>query len=403
MKLKYVAAFTPGGTPSTDDPSNWDSESGDGVAWVAISDMSTTARVKSTRKLLTSKGVRSKGLAVGHVGTVLFAMYASVGAVSHLGIPATWNQAILGINAIRDRADNRFIAYWLKSLAQDFGSITRTSTQDNLNADQVANLPFSTKPLDEQRRIADFLDDQVARIDSIVAARQKQSDLVVEESDARAEAVFESSSSGDRPLATLTDPRRPIQYGIVLPGPHFEGGVPIVKGGDVVSGRLRRSELNCTDPAIEARYPRSRLRAGDFVIAIRGSVGEVEEVPDGLDGANLTQDTARIAALGCDSLWLRMALGLPSVQSDIRSRITGATIPGINIEALRKVRVPHVRRENQALVAVEANREIDRAIAHRESLIRSNSLLIELKRSLITAAVTGDFDVTAANGSRVEL
>ncbi len=71
----------------------------------------------------------------------------------------------------------------------------------------------------------------------------------------------------------LTRPDRRIMYGIVLPGPNVEEGVPIVKGGDVSPERLRLNRLNRTAFEIESAYVRSRLRGGDLVYAIRGSIG----------------------------------------------------------------------------------------------------------------------------------
>ena len=49
----------------------------------------------------------------------------------------------------------------------------------------------------------------------------------------------------------LNDPLRPVMYGIVLAGPNFPGGVPIIKGGDVKPGRLSSDLLARTDPAID--------------------------------------------------------------------------------------------------------------------------------------------------------
>ena len=83
----------------------------------------------------------------------------------------------------------------------------------------------------------------------------------------------------------LTPDERPIMYGIVLPGPNVEDGVPIVKGGDVAADRLRLDLLNRTTKEIEVGYIRSRLRGGDLVYALRGSIGEVAWVPDELAGA----------------------------------------------------------------------------------------------------------------------
>ncbi len=86
----------------------------------------------------------------------------------------------------------------------------------------------------------------------------------------------------------LTPSDRRIMYGIVLPGPNVADGVPIVKGGDVSPEPLRLASLNRTTFEIESGYARSRLRGGDLVYAIRGSIGEVAIVPDELEGANLT-------------------------------------------------------------------------------------------------------------------
>ena len=57
----------------------------------------------------------------------------------------------------------------------------------------------------------------------------------------------------------LIPPDRRIMYGIVLPGPNVDDGVPIVKGGDVSTERLRIDRLNRTTPEIESGYARSRL------------------------------------------------------------------------------------------------------------------------------------------------
>ena len=82
-------------------------------------------------------------------------------------------------------------------------------------------------------------------------------------------------------------------YGIVLPGPNVDEGVMIVKGGDVKPKRLAPEILCKTTAEIEKGYARSRLRAGDLVIAIRGGIGDIEIVPPEIEGANLTQDAAK--------------------------------------------------------------------------------------------------------------
>lgn len=294
--------------------------------------------------------------------------------------------------------DSRFLTYvtltrpWLDhaGMASYGAKMPRTSWE------QMAGFPAPDLPVREQRRIADFLDDRVARIDRIIAARREQLALVVEEAAAFLDRLVRVPTAVLRPLQSLTDPARPIQYGIVLPGPDFEGGIPIIKGGDIGSGRLAHLDLNRTDPAIESAYRRSRVYPGDYVIAIRGSVGDLDIVPDELPFANLTQDSARIAPHACHAQWLVATLRAPSVQSEIAKRVTGSTVKGINIAELRKAPIPVPGWPEQEQIGEEASRMLSQLEDQKGALNRSFHLLAEYKSSLITAAVTGEIDVATA-------
>ncbi|MEJ7633096.1 MAG: restriction endonuclease subunit S, partial [Rubrobacteraceae bacterium] len=106
---------------------------------MTIGDMTWQPAVRQTERRLSEEGVASKRLPVGRKGTVLFAMYASVGAVSVLDTEASWNQAILGMTPVPSLADRRFLVYWLLSLRPRLRELFRSNTQDNLNAEQVGN------------------------------------------------------------------------------------------------------------------------------------------------------------------------------------------------------------------------------------------------------------------------
>jgi type I restriction enzyme S subunit len=294
-------------------------------------------------------------------------------------------------------ADPRFLMYRL--LTKDFleegvSQFQGVAGLQRVPAEFLRDLPVADLRVEEQRRIADFLDDQVARIDGLKSARAQQTALAKEQSLAELDGLL--GGTAVRPLQTFTDPTRPIQYGIVLPGPDWPGGIPIIKGGDVAAGRMSLDLLNRTDPEIEARYPRSRLIPGDLVMSIRGSSGEVAVVPDELDGANLTQDAARIAVRDADARWLRWVLQTPAMQGAIQQRVTGAMVTGINIESLRHLLLPDPPRAEQRHLGLAAESLMQQSASHIEILKASTVLLEERKRSLITAAVTGELDVTTA-------
>ena len=84
-------------------------------------------------------------------------------------------------------------------------------------------------------------------------------------------------------LGEMVEEDRPITYGIVKPGHGCPGGVPVVKVKDMQDDAIDESDLLLTTPELDHQYRRSRLRAGDLLISIRGSVGRMAEIPLSLD------------------------------------------------------------------------------------------------------------------------
>ncbi|MFB8409140.1 restriction endonuclease subunit S [Streptomyces albidoflavus] len=276
----------------------------------------------------------------------------------------------------------------------------------------LRDLPVALPPLEEQRRIADFLDAETARMSTLRDSlhrfdrdvRERERAVLATQLNADAHNVWDELPSDWRwtPLMHLTDPLRQIMYGIVLPGPNVPEGVPIVKGGDVAANRLSPKSLNRTTREIEAGYARSRLRGGDLVIAIRGSVGELAVVPDELTGANLTQDAARISVdTSVHARWLRLVLESPVMTHQIQRRVTGATIKGINIWDLKRVLVPTPGKATQVALARTVSRAIQTHEDLRSRVARHERLLAERRQALITAAVIGQFDVSTASGRNI--
>jgi len=148
-----------------------------GVPWVAIGDMTRSSVVVETDRSVSSAGIVDKRLPIGQSGTLLFAMYASLGAIAVLGIEASWNQAILGIEPLGDETDLRFVRYWLEHLRPGLTALARSNTQDNLNAEQVGSLPFPVMSVAQQAAIADFLDGETARIDALIAKKRRMVEL----------------------------------------------------------------------------------------------------------------------------------------------------------------------------------------------------------------------------------
>ena len=150
-------------------------------------------------------------------------------------------------------------------------------------------------------------------------------------------------------LDDLVREGRPITYGIVKPGGNVEGGIPIIKVKDYPNGTIDESDLLYASPAIEEKYARSRLKQGDLLFSIRGSVGRMAFVPESLVGANLTQDTARLSLREeLDPEYIRGVLRLPEVDHWIRHHIKGVAVQGVNLRDLRNLEIPILSEDKQA-------------------------------------------------------
>lgn len=292
--------------------------------------------------------------------------------------------------------DGRYL-YWAMSSDSVRNQLTVAATgvtRFGLRTDALAGTVIPTPPVEVQRAIADYLDVETARIDALIEKKRRMVELLEDELTSTVEDIIWSRAISTMPLKYRTDQNRPIMYGIVLPGPNVSDGVPIVKGGDVAARRLSPGLVNRTTREIEAPYARARLAEDDLVFAIRGSVGEVEIVPKELAGANITQDVARVSTAR-DVLpeWLYYVLRSMPVQRQASERTTGATIRGLNIWELKRIRVPTsdlVRQKSDLDALQPVWRRIEQM---RATLDRQVSLLIEHRQALITAAVTGDLPI----------
>ena len=147
-------------------------------------------------------------------------------------------------------------------------------------------------------------------------------------------------------------------------------------------------------PAVEAPYARSRLASGDILMTIRGSYGAVAQVPPEIDGANITQDTARIASRqGVDRRFLFHALRSADTRRQVELVATGAGVKGVNIWSLKRIMLPVPPLQAQREIAARLDREDRRARDLVDEMVGLRRTLQEYREALITEAVTGKLDV----------
>jgi type I restriction enzyme S subunit len=291
-----------------------------------------------------------------------------------------------------------------------------------INASEIGDIPVALPALEEQRRIADFLDAETARIDRMVRAREAQLVGLEERSFA---AVTEAliPASLERPLGTFPYPWLPelpadapltrlgyvcrLQNGITVD----ENRAPTAK--DVTRPYLRVANVQAghiaLDSVTEITVPRhmarrSTLRVGDVLMTEggdldklgRGTVwhGELTDClhqnhvfalrpdPEKLDADYLAFMTQTLHGRCYFESTGTKTTNLASTNS---SKILSFPIP-----------LPSVERQRELVNEVRAQQAAN--LRMQRSLTRQVSLLCERRQTLITAAVTGQVDVSTARG-----
>lgn len=101
-----------------------------------------------------------KGLAQSKLwepGTLCITIAANVAETAILKIRACFPDSIVGFIADPQKADTRFIKYYLDTLKLQMQSISRGTTQDNLPVEKLLSFKLSVPSVSIQERIADIL------------------------------------------------------------------------------------------------------------------------------------------------------------------------------------------------------------------------------------------------------
>lgn len=193
-------------------------------------------------------------------------------------------------------------------------------------------------PLDEQQRIARVLD--LARAVRLLRARSVRSAAQLRLSILR-EMASVSEPMTLRVLDTLVAADDRINYGVVQPGEHTEGGVPLIRVGDLHGGRVRRERLNAVAPSVDAAYGRSRIVGNEILLSCVGSVGMVALTAPEDVGSNIVRAITRIPIESPPlRRYIAAYLETPVVQRYFTAELRTVAQPTLNIKQIRALEVP---------------------------------------------------------------
>ena len=415
MPIRYSARLESGHTPSRDHPEYWDNCT---VPWFTLSDVwqireEARSVIYETREKISELGIKNSSARRLPAGTVMLSRTASVGFAAIMGVEMATTQDFANWVCGPSLAAP-FLLNVFRAMRGEFKRLMMGSTHNTIYMPDIQAFRFALPPLPEQTAITAFLDRETAKIDALVAEQERLIELLKEK---RQAVISHAVTKGLNPDAPMKDSgvewlgeipahwdiypcqrlKRPgtyITYGIVQAGPHCEDGVPYIRTSDMAGAVLREGDYLKTTKEIAASYSRSRVCEGDLVVAIQATVGKGLLVPSFLDGANLTQGTAKISP-GERLLpaFLLEAFNSDYCQESIRRAAKGSTFLEITLDSLRRIQLAVPPRNEQQHIVSFLRSETARYTSLTGEAQRAIELLQERRTALISAAVTGQIDV----------
>ena len=211
-------------------------------------------------------------------GTLCITIAANIAESAILGIEGCFPDSVVGFVADPDKADVRFVKYYMEILKLQMQSVSRGTTQDNLSLDKLLTFDFLVPPLSVQRRIAGIL----SAYDELMENSQRRIRLL----EAMARALYRewfvhfrfpghekrprvASPLGDIPqgweVRTVKDVAT-VTYGFPFASKKFNTdgiGTPVIRIRDILDASIN----TFTDEEAELKY---HIKNGDILVGMDG-------------------------------------------------------------------------------------------------------------------------------------
>ncbi|MGI5523184.1 restriction endonuclease subunit S [Micromonospora sp. CA-259024] len=340
------------------------------------------------------------------VGDVLLAKDGNtlgiVNIVRDLPRPATINGSIAVLRSFDIHPG--FLRYVIASSATQglIDSLKDGMGVPHLFQRDIKKLPVPLPPRKEQRRIADFLDAELIRIDRLRQLRHRMTNLLLLKRERAIEQglglTTDSIRSSMVPLKYLV---QEVTVGIVVtPAAWYvdHGGVPALRGVNIQPGRIVTDNMVHISNEGHSLYRKSQLRKGDLVVVRTGQAGATVVVPQEFDRANCIDLVIIRLSRDLNPRFTEYFLNSSHARQHIDEHSVGTIQSHFNVGAMKQMRIPRIPLREQSQRVDILDTQIGTIDSLLEKLKQQEDALVERRQALITAAVTGQIDVTITQG-----
>ena len=172
VDIKHIFDVHNGSTPKSSVDAYWNGD----ISWITPADMVESKYIESSSRFITSEGFDSCNLTMADPGDIVISCRAPIGSINVVSRPMCTNQGCKLLKP-KSKIDTSFYYYYLYSQKDVLNSLGRGTTFMELSTGDLNDYPVPLPDIENQQRIANFLDSKCSQLDDII----RYNNLIIDE------------------------------------------------------------------------------------------------------------------------------------------------------------------------------------------------------------------------------
>jgi type I restriction enzyme S subunit len=349
-----------------------------------------------------------------------------VGFVDERYVGANITANLIRLNPRKKFVDGKFLRWLFLSeyFKQELDIASPFTTIKTVVMPHFEAIRMPVPCIDEQTRIAQYLDQTCSAIDRAIAVKQQQLEKLVQ---LRKSIIYKAVTKGLDDSVEMRD-SGVDQYGLIpshwgceklkrvsvslQTGPfgsqlhsdeYIEGGTPVINPAHMGNGSIAPDWKVSVDLDTKQRLIRHVLEMGDIVFARRGDLGRCALVAEKEAGWLCGTGSLRMRPdqLKVNPEYLISLFGTKSVAEWLSLGSVGSTMENLSTKILEKLPVIVPPLNEQKTILSFLSNKLEKIIDVQLPVVRQIDVLREYKKSLIHECVTGKRRITEVDLRRV--
>ena len=284
VPLGEVCSVVNGGTPQSTVPDYW----GGDVNWLTPKDMGQMdgRHIAETPRKITRFGLDNCSARMVPPGSVIMSTRAPIGHLAMNDVPMAFNQGCRGMVPGK-HLDPVFLFHVLSANIGALNDLGTGTTFKELSASALKAFPIPLPPLDEQKRIVAVLDEA---FEGLSRARANAEANLADAREVLENGINSLIASDPNAVETVLGALCSFENGDR--GKNYPGrkafvptGVPFINAGHLLNGPIDWAEMNYIPLEHFHRLSNGKVKQGDLLFCLRGSLGKFGVVDSDEPGA----------------------------------------------------------------------------------------------------------------------